>query len=204
MFEWFRCLGNISDILFCLRNLLAKFKESLSLLSFRDLAWGRSPIHFVPDRQTDGQTLWHLELLSEPIIIGTYVFEEMFYNISTVNKLSDVVTEIGVLNKENEGLTIELDDIPPIYAKPYFPNIKFEVEIAGLVSQVNASFKIRCSKSKLHTGCPKRKGISVQYISCFYQARNSILTVMPWLICWLSFPCLWAFIIQAFLAPIGA
>ena len=122
----------------------------------------------------------------------------MFYNISTVNKLSDVVTEIGVLNKENEGLTIELDDIPPIYAKPYFPNIKFEVEIAGLVSQVNASFKIRCSKSKLHTGCPKRKGISVQYISCFYQARNSILTVMPWLICWLSFPCLWAFIIQAY------
>ena len=36
-----------------------------------------------------------------------------------------------------------LDDISPIYAKPYFPNIKFEVDIEGLVSQLNASFKIR-------------------------------------------------------------
>ena len=70
----------------------------------------------------------------------------MFYNISTVNKLSDILTEIGVLNKENEGLTIKFDDIPPIYAKPFFPNIKFEVDIAGLVSQLNASFKIRCSR----------------------------------------------------------
>ena len=73
--------------------------------------------------------------------------EELFYNISTVNKLSDIVTEIGVLNKENEGLAIKLDDIPPIYAQPYFPNIKFELDIAGLVSQLNASFKIRFSRN---------------------------------------------------------
>ena len=72
--------------------------------------------------------------------------EELFYNISTVNELSDIVTEIGVLNKENEGLTIRFDDIPPIYAQPYFPNIKFEVDIAGLVSQLNTSFKIRFSE----------------------------------------------------------
>ena len=81
----------------------------------------------------------------------------MFYNISTVNKLSDIVTEIGVLNKENEGISIRFDDIPPIYAKPYFPNIKFEVDIAGLVSQLNASFKIRYSRIIYSTGCPIRR-----------------------------------------------
>ena len=66
-----------------------------------------------------------------------------------VNKLSDIVTEIGVLNKENEALMVRFDDIPPIYAKPYFPNIKFELDITGLVSQLNESFKIRFS-SNIH------------------------------------------------------
>ena len=70
-------------------------------------------------------------------------FKEVFYNISTIKKLSDIVAYIGVLNKENEDLLIKLDDIPPIYAKPYFPNIKFEVDIEGLVSQLNATLKIR-------------------------------------------------------------
>ena len=56
-----------------------------------------------------------------------------------------------MLNKENEALMVRFDDIPPIYAQPYFPNIKFEVDIAGLVSQLNASFKIRFSKIELFT-----------------------------------------------------
>ena len=60
-----------------------------------------------------------------------------------VHKLSDIVTEIGVLNKENEGLTIKLDDTPPIYAKPFFPNIMFELDIASLLSRLNSTFKIR-------------------------------------------------------------
>ena len=67
--------------------------------------------------------------------------KDFIYGINSVRKLDEILDEIVLYNKQNVEANLPVPHISP---DPFFPNNKFEFDLATLITErVNTSFGIR-------------------------------------------------------------